>query len=115
MANKRGKSSTRQRDSKGRFTAKGWGGGMDMGNIWTPISGGNRGFSMSSDVYGGQPAPGNLDLLAAYEDVVFSVVNLIANNVASVDYKLCATTRRGEAQPKCLTKSLDYATRPAPG
>lgn len=79
--------------------------------FWTPLN--NRGggpagaFGFGGNIYGAAQEPTAADLLSAYEDVVFSCVNLISYNVQKTDIKLCVTTSHGDAPPKSLTKSLD--------
>lgn len=86
------------------------------GDYWTPIGGrGNRsgmggGFG-TYDVYGSQPEPGAWDLIGAYEDCVYSCVNLISNNVSGVRVKLVGTTDPGELSPRYPARSIPGTER----
>src|SRR5262249_49611865 len=72
-------------------------------------------FRGGTDFYGRQ-APTDLDLVAAFNDVVYSNVSLIANVMASTPINLYVTTDQYQARPKCQVrdisrKSLNSLTR----
>ena len=77
-------------------------------SIWTPLGGSGYG---SADVWGSQPAPTTLDLLNAYEDVVFACVKLISDSIGKhIDgVKLCVTSTATDARPR-YAKQLPPAT-----
>lgn len=59
--------------------------GMD-GNAWTPISGQMNQFAF--DAYGGQRQPTPVDFYRAYQDIVFSCIKSICDNMAANPPKL---------------------------
>ena len=93
------KSTRRTPVEKGYGHESGW---------WTPLGGLGYG---SSDVWGSQPAPTTVDLLAAYEDVVFACVKLISDNIGKhIDaVKLCVSSTQGDARPR-HARRLTHAT-----
>lgn len=79
-------------------------------SIWTPLSSRPYGYGYG---YGFRDAPGSWDLLGAFNDVVYSAINLIAPNVAreADKYKLVVRTTATDERPKSLTKKLDYQAK----
>lgn len=90
---------------------KSWFGGME--NFWTPITrpSGYGAFGGFTDVYGTDPEPTPVELISAYEDIVFTCVSLISTNVGSVRPKLCVTTSPGQREARSLTKALPLHQR----
>jgi hypothetical protein len=89
------KKTTRKPSKKGV-----WDGGQ---NIWTHLSG----PVLSGGGYD-RPVPTSYDLISAFNDVVYSCVNLIAPNVAKDcdKYRLVVSTGPRDPSPKSATKSL---------
>lgn len=85
----------------------------DPSVIWTPISGRSFGaaYPNGSDIYGSQPIPSPADLLNAYEDVVYSCVNLISHAVSreAGKFRLVATTGPNDPRPKSPTRPFTLA------
>ncbi len=79
-------------------------------NIWSPL--GSSVYGYGSDLYGSQPNPSVVDLIEAYEDVVFGCVAFISNQVGKhiAKTRLCVATGASDNRPKSATKQLDYAT-----
>ncbi len=77
-------------------------GDQNAPGIW---SGDSSNFS-SGDIYGNAPAPNALDLLYAYEDIVYSCVKYISDQVGkhADDVKLCVATSAND--PKARSFAL---------
>lgn len=83
---------------------KSFGGGM-----WRPLTGyTSTGYI---DWFGAQREPSKLELIAAYDDIIFSCVQLISNRLASVDLRLYCQTNPGQSLPKCRTKALSLTEK----
>lgn len=80
---------------------------FDPGSIWQSINNRSYGFGIGT---GGRDNPRPGDLVCAFNDIVFSAINLIAPNVAKEanKYKLVVSTSRGDTQPRSNTKALGY-------
>lgn len=74
---------------------------------WHPIGsyGGSR-----NDTYG-RREPGPFDLIAAFDDTVYSCATLIANKIASTPIHLYVKTDPSQARPKCATRPISMKTR----
>ena len=70
---------------------------------------GARGVFGGYDAWNEKSQPTDLDLLSAFQDTVYACVNLIANSIADVDFRLCVETHQGQAAPRpyTLPKLLD--------
>lgn len=73
---------------------------------WHPM--GSYGYR-SPDAYG-RSAPTPNDLIAAFEDTVYSCSSLIANKIATTPIHLYVKTDQGQAKPKCLTRPVSRKT-----
>lgn len=65
--------------------------------VWTPIRGG---FAGTYDYYGASEAPGAAELIGAFANTAYSCSTLIAASLASLEIKLVAETRAGQAAPR---------------
>lgn len=81
-----------------------------MSGVWTPLNTRAYGFSFGID---GRGSPQAGDLLAAFSDVVYSAIHLVAPNVGKEanKYKLVVSTGERDSSPKSKTKTLDYQAK----
>lgn len=70
---------------------------------WVPLSGAG-GFT--SKDWWGRKEPQVWDLLSHFDDVVFSCINLIINQMAKITPRLMVKTEQGQRAPKCRTRPL---------
>ncbi|WP_010035155.1 phage portal protein [Gemmata obscuriglobus] len=101
------KTAPKKPTTKKRVAKKGYAG---SGNIWTPISGGTFGGGFDPTQ---QEVPTPVDLLCAYEDVVFACTNRIAQGVAeaATSFKLVVATGHADSRPNSTTKALRTTDR----
>lgn len=72
--------------------------------MWQPYWVSNKG---TYDAFGTQPEPNKMDLVRAYEDIVYACVSLIVHNISCVPIRLYVKTGTGQRKPKCETRRVE--------
>lgn len=75
---------------------------------WRPTGGSS--FFGFYDAYRSKPAPSTVDLIRAFDDVVYSCVSLISSTIASTPFRLYVETGPGMSKPKCATRPVSRKT-----
>jgi HK97 family phage portal protein len=75
---------------------------------WQVLSGGiGSGYY---DAYQSLREPNKIDLVRAYDDIVYACVSLIASNMAAIPIRLYVRTDVGQRRPKCAIAKCDRKT-----
>lgn len=92
-----------------------------IGSAWSALAGKAAppagGFSFTwgggasfTDAFRSRRAPSPAELADAYKSIIYACANLNANAVARAPLRLYATTRSGEARPRCAVKEVSRRT-----